>query len=936
VSGRFRRAPSPSTWFPVVAAVAVLLLALIPTVATFATERLWYIDLGYLGVFWKRIEARLIAAVAAAIPVFVFVLANLLATRGPVRRQEHSDDIIDLHKRPGRHSLSRFALAVGAITAVLTGFAASAAWMEVQQFIHATPFGVSDPIFGRDVGFYVFQLPLIRVVYSAGMAMIVLVALGVGFIYLASGALVRARPQAQVVFGSGFERPRHRLGFSLEPADPGAKLHISILVALGFLWRAFGYVLSMYGLVYSPRGVVFGASYADVHGTLPGLRVMAAHAVIAAALVVVTAARRRFSYRPLVAVLAVMAVGSLIAGEVYPGLVQKLYVEPNELAAESRFIQYNLDSTRRAYALDRIEEREFPLANVLRPEDLAANQTTVQNVRLWDWEPLLDTYGQLQEMRLYYKFSDVDIDRYLVGGRYRQVMIAAREMDVDRLPTQAQTWINRHLKYTHGYGVVASPVNEVGSDGFPVLMVRDIPPKGPAELGIDRPEIYFGERTRDYVIVNTRTEEFDYPLGDENAYTRYQGRTGIELSSFLRKAAFAVRFGTVKVLLSADITRESKVLFARQIGERVRRLAPFLRYDRDPYIIIADGRLMWVQDAYTVSSAYPFSERDSSGVNYIRNSVKVVIDAYTGEVTFYVIDPEDPLAATYSAIFPGLFTPGTEMPDAVRAHLRYPEDLFVVQARMFSLYHMKNPSVFYNKEDHWNFPREVYKGAQQPVSPYYVNMVLPGEEDLSFVLFMPFTPARKDNMVAWMAAKCDEADYGKMVVYKFSKQRIVYGPMQLEAQIDQDSEISKLLSLWNQQGSRVIRGNLLVYPIGQSLLYVESIFLAAERSQLPQLKRVIVSDGTRMYMGDDLSSALAAMAGGQRAGLAATPAPAGAAPGTPPAPGIPAGESPEELARRALSLYERARERLREADWAGFGQAHEELEMVLRRLAGRE
>ncbi len=891
--------------------VAIIIVAVgWKTISNITTEYLWYQDLGYVSVFWKCLEARVAVAAAIFAVTFVFVAANLLSMKSASKAMPR-----------------RSALFLATIAGVLTAGFSTDLWMEFQQFVHATPFGKADPIFGQDVGFYVFRYPFLKEVYKGAIWVVGLSATFVILVYLFSGSLIRfSREEVEEpAIGSRRRRPR-RGRLLLEQADPGTKLHIGILLAIVFCVVAFGYWLDMRGLVYSERGVGIGASYADVHGALPGMRLMLFMSLAAAVIMIISAISqtRVKTLAWMAATVVIMGAFSLLAVNIYPNLVQRLYVTPNELRAEREYISHNIDFTRSAFGLDSIEEKEYVVDQNLSWTDVNSARATLDSIRLWDWEPLLATYGQLQGMRLYYQFNDVDVDRYLIDGNLVQVMLAARELDVESLPPQAQTWVNRRLKYTHGYGVCASPANEIGPDGLPTFLLRDIPPKGSDSLEIERPEIYFGELTRDWVVVNTKTEEFDYPVGDTNKSTRHMGDSGVRISNPLRRAMFATKFSDARLLLSSDITSDSRILFDREIGQRARKIVPFLSYDSDPYIVVADGRLIWILDGLTTSDRYPFSERYVGGINYIRNSVKVTIDAYTGQTDFYLIDRNDPVAVTYAKIFPGLFKEADEMPQSIREHVRYPEDLFTIQAKMYGMYHMRDPEVFYNKEDLWAIPNELYGGSEREVSPYYIRLVLPGESDMGFVLFVPFTPSRKDNMVAWLAVNSDMDDFGRMVAYKFGKQKVIFGPMQIEAQIDQDAEISKMLSLWNQSGSTVIRGNLLVYPIGGGLLYVEPLFLAAQTSQLPQLKRVVLCDGTKVAIGSDLWSALDAMLSGHGEGATGSFLDSDELGNT------------RELAHQALKLYQQARDRLKDGDLAGYDSIQRELEDLLESMATEE
>ncbi len=601
---------------------------------------------------------------------------------------------------------------------------------------------------------------------------------------------------------------------------------------------------------------------------------------------------------------------------------------PNEIVAESPYITHNIQFTRRAYGLDRIDEVEFPAEENLTREDLRRNDPTIKNIRLWDHRPLLTTYAQLQEIRTYYKFVDVDNDRYLIDGEYRQVMLSARELSYQHLPSRI--WINEHLTYTHGYGVVLGPVNRITPEGLPEFLIKDIPPVSTGPIKITRPEMYFGEVANDYVFVKTRSLELDYPSGDKNVYTTYAGDGGVPLTSLGRKLLFATRFGTIKILLSRDLTAESRIMYHRQISERVKKAAPFLAFDRDPYLVVSqDGRLYWIIDAYTVSDKYPYSEPIRGVGNYIRNSVKAVVDAYNGSLTFYLADQTDPVIKAYARAFPGLLKPLDAMPADLKAHLRYPQGMFTIQAKLYNTYHMRDPQVFYNKEDLWSIPRKAVEGRDAEMEPYYTIMRLPGEQKEEFILLLPFTPNKKDNMIAWLAARSDPPHYGKLIAYNFPKAKLVYGPRQIDARIDQDSFISQQLSLWSQRGSAVIRGSLLAIPIERSLLYVQPLYLAAEKGSLPELKRIIVAHGNQIAMEETLEAALARVFGGQaRATVGARLAPGAAAPAV-------ADSSLKVLATRAYDHYTRAQELLRQGNFAGYGEEVKRLESVLKELRAR-
>ncbi|MBI2991608.1 MAG: UPF0182 family protein, partial [Deltaproteobacteria bacterium] len=610
----------------------------------------------------------------------------------------------------------------------------------------------------------------------------------------------------------------------------------------------------------------------------------------------------------------------------YPSFVQRFRVVPNEVVAERMFIERNIQFTRRAYGLDKIESKDFPADEKLGAADLRRNDPTIKNIRLWEHRPLLATYAQLQEIRTYYKFVDVDNDRYLIDGTYRQIMLSAREISHQHLPSRI--WINEHLTYTHGYGVVFGPVNQVTPEGLPEFFIKDIPPVSVGPLKITRPEIYYGELANDYVFVKTKAQELDYPAGDQNIYTAYTGKGGVPVSSLWRKLLFSARYATLRIALSNDVTRESRILYHRQIQERVMKIAPFITFDRNAYLVIAQGgRLFWIIDGYTTSDRYPYSEPTRRVGNYIRNSVKAVIDAYDGTVSFYLSSPEDPIILAYAKIFPGLLKPLEAMPEDLRAHIRYPEDLFVIQTRMYATYHMQDPQVFYNKEDLLSIPRKAVDGQDREMEPYYTIMRLPGEKKEEFVLLLPFTPNKKDNMRAWLAARSDPPNYGKLTALDFPKAKLVYGPKQIDARIDQDAFISQQLSLWSQRGSQVIRGSMLAIPIEQSLLYVQPLYLAAEKGSLPELKRVIVAFGNQVAMEENLELALQRIFGGRAAPVTAQAGQVSASPGV-------AGAD-KSLARRAMEHYTRSQEYLRQGNLAGFGEELKKLEALLREMQKR-
>ena len=878
----------------------VVLFILAPTLARWYTDWLWFGEVGYRRVFWVPLLSRIAVTAVVGGSLFLLFYLNFRPLVGGLK--ERQLDVIDVEPPRRRRGLRRpFSRLGGPIlfwwllgtVAFLAGLTASTRWAMFQQFVHSRAFGITDPIFGKDLRLFVFQLPVYRFIEASLFGWLVLI-----FVVIAAGYYLR---YASLMIRGIWALPE------------GVRAHLSLLAGMILLVRGWGFWLDAYALEYSRRGAIVGATYTDVHAVLPVLRLLTVLFIIAAVLLFANVRVRMM--RPAVLTVFVIAVAWMLGLGVYPRFVQQFRVAPNELTVETPYIRHGISSTLRAFGLDRVQEQEFSAERVTA-EIVERNRATIENVRLWDYRPLLSAYRQLQALRPYYVFGGVDIDRYRIGGAQRQVMLAARELDTSRLTEQARTWVNQHLVYTHGYGIVMSPVNRISEEGMPEFFIKDIPPAAVPGLTIMRPQIYFGEHTERYVIVNTGVAELDYPRGDENVNTIYQGRGGIRLGR-LRRLGFAYRFGDLNLVLSRDVTRDSRLLFARDIPRRVTRIAPFLTYDTDPYIVLAGGRLLWVIDAYTTTDRYPYAT-PAEGINYIRNSVKVVVDAHDGTVDFYLMDPNDPIAASLTAIFPELFKPASSMPAEIAVHLRYPVDMFEIQAQVYATFHMRDPRVFYNREDVWAIPNEVFGNETVPVEPYYVTMRLGSEDQPEFILILPFSPANRDNMIAWMAARNDAPNYGELVVYRFPKDRLAFGPMQVEARINQDPVISQQLTLWNQEGSRVIRGNLLVIPMENTLMYVEPLFLQAERSQLPELKRVIVASGPRIVMEESLDAAMARLLG--RAPRAA--------PGAVP----PAGGVPGNLIRQARESFERAQQLLRQGDFTGYAREIERLGALLRQL----
>jgi len=875
------------------------------------TDWLWFKEVGFTQVFTTRLALNgwLFVGLGGAVFIFLFANLSLAARTAPPDVYWELEDQLGL---PGRAILEplvrRLLLPVVAVIAFFSGGRATAAWDTVLEYLNATRFGRVDPLFGRDLAFYVFELPLWRLLHGWATALVA------GTLVLTAAVYVLQRSLVLTARG-----PR---------LAGAARLHLLGLGALVLVLRAVGFWLDKYDLLYSRRGVVFGASYTDVNASLPVLGWLVVLALACGGACVVQMFRP--GWRFLVAGLMVFVLFWGLGLGVYPALLQRFRVTPNELAAERPYIEHNIRMTRAAYLLDRVAEKEFAAEENLNVAALERNSLTIKNIRLWDHRPLLVTYGKLQEIRTYYKFLDVDVDRYTVNGEYRQVMLSARELSYKDLPSRG--WINERLTYTHGYGLVGSPVNRISPEGLPEFFLKDIPPAGSGLPKVTRPEIYYGELGNDYVFVRTRSQELDYPSGDQNVYTRYGGRGGIPVNSLLAKLAFALRFGELKVLLSDDLTAESRVMIHRDITARVRQAAPFLRFDHDPFLVVTEsGRLVWMADGYTTSDRYPYAQ-PARGFNYIRNSVKATVDAYDGTVTYYIADPDDPVASTYARAFPGLLRPLAQMPRDLQAHIRYPEDLFAVQARMYAIYHMQDPQVFYNKEDLWTIPRLPQEGRDREMEPYFTIMRLPGEPKEEFVLLEAFNPSGRDNMIGLMAARADAPNYGRLIAYNFPKQKLVYGPRNIDARINQDPVISQQISLWNQQGSRVLRGSLFAIPIDQSLIYIMPLYLAAEQGgALPELRRVVVVYGNQIAMEPTLELSLQRIFGGRARGEEG--APRAAAPGVA-APAIMEGVL-TSLIQGAWDAWQKAQEALRRGDWAAYGQEQKRLEEALRQLKER-
>ncbi len=834
----------------------ILGIAVLTILSGFYEDWLWFKDMGYLQLFWTPILSKALIQVVNGTILFAFISATLLSIRHAIvtfinERLRSRLHLVQNMDRPllnlSQNIVTVWLVLFSALISFAISFVAGfTGWLEVLTFVHSTPFGKGDPIFGQDLAFYFFKLPFLQTIYNAFFGPLFLLTFFTGLFYIVTGvfrfrSLKLWQPKAVTI-------------------GMAARRHLALLIGTLFLFKAFGFYLDIFQLLYSVHGHVVGAGYTDLNANLPALKILIVLSIIGCFLSWSGLILKEVRLLTL-PVTGIFVLGILLYG-IYPSLIQSLIVTPNELAKEAPYIQNEIALTRFGYGLDKIQEQDYPGTTELTTDILEANLETLNNIRLNDARPLLQTYNQKQGIRLYYKFKDIDIDRYTINNNYRQVMLSARELSSTDLDPKAKTFVNTRFKYTHGFGVAASFANAVTSEGLPSFAIKDVP--GVTEFNefkLKESRIYFGELTNDWVVVNTSVKEFDYPLGNTNAENNYQGKTGIKLTP-LNKLMLSLHHGTFKLYLANEVNSQSRFLINRNIKERVQKLAPFLTYDDDPYIVIDAGRLKWILDAYTTSAELPYArEYSDQNFNYIRNSVKVVVDAYDGTVDFYAVDTSDPILQTYRQIFPGVFKDLSLMPSSLKLHLRYPETLFNVQANMLKTFHMTDSSVFYNKEDSWDIAKELFENNPQNVSPYYTVLKIPGNNNPEFVLMLPFTPASsqtntRNNMVAWIAARMDGDKYGQLLLYKLPKNTEIDGPLQIESRIDQDPEISKQLSLWDQKGSSVIRGNLLALPIGGNFLYIEPIYLQSDKGgSIPEMKRVVLAYKDRLVMTENLGQA---------------------------------------------------------------------------------
>lgn len=955
--------------FWAVLVLLVILFVFARQIAYAYTDWLWFRELGYTGVFWTRFWARFLVGVVVGILFSIVIGLNLVIARKFVtwRRWRHFPaDWLGRVMLWLEKGFSWLVVSVAIAFGAFAGIAAAKKWDLALLFWFATKMGESDPVFGMDLSFFLFRLPFWRFMYGYILGAWLLT-LGLTIAYYAFYAFADLAVSGRYPITS-----RAQIRALISYATPLIRAHLLILTAFSFFIVAIHFRLSMFELLYGKVGdeAVWGAGFTDLKVRLPALWVLML-VFLAGGLAVLSSLWWRPPIKLGIILVSVFAI-SWVVGNFLPSLVQRYIVKPNELVLEKPYLRYNIALTRRAYGLNHAKHVRYPFRGDITPEVIARNEDLLASIRLWDYRPMRETLQQIQSIRTYYQFVDVDVDRYFVGRIYRQVMIAARELNIEALKP---SWYARRFLWTHGFGVVVTPVNEIEEEGMPVLWVKDIPPQTRfSAFKIEEPRIYFGELTDDYVVVRTKVREFDYPKegsesgeaaegGGKMVLTTYRGRGGSPIGNYLNRLAFSLRFNDPNLLLPNPITKESKILWRRNIHERMRAIAPFLIYDPDPYIVIADGRLFWICDAYTHSMRFPYSEpytleqtlsiggkqiRERFTFNYIRNSVKVVIDAYHGTTRFYIVDETDPVIRTYARIFPGLFLPLSEMPKTLQKHLRYPATYYRIQAEMLCLYHITDPEQFYQREDLWRIAQEIYEARRQEVEPYYVMMRLPSEDvgdeekPLEFVLMLPFTPyfaetvgsitasspTERHNLVALMVARCDLPHLGELFILRMPPGRQIFGPAQIESRIDNDAEISKNLTLWKQHGSEVLRGNLLVIPIDGSLLYIEPLFLVAVETRLPELKRVIVADQKDVVMDKTLPLSLARLVKGRAEAEITREAPA--------RPQLSPTFSPvtqlKPLTEQLMQTLSQAEESLKQGDFARFGKLFQQARQLANQL----
>ena len=936
----------PNKKLSVVLAFLIVILGLLVMLVNFITDWMWFSEMSYVDVFFKGLYTQ----IKIFIPIFIIVVLMLEyylhRLRNDYFKNIESHEVTDMKRLKLLTNVMAFAF-----SAVMSFYAANRLWFRTLEYINSTSFGKRDPIFGLDISFYIFKLEFLQNLNQILLVIILLMVVLTVIYYVM--LLIMHSPDiidydnsadftedeqssfqnpfgGETILGKIFDgvaqnnrKPKPKKSFNRSNYTQLLEIASHQLTVLGvifFLMLGINFFLKQFDLLHEHTGAVYGAGFADVKVTLWVYRLLMLLSIVSAAVTVVSIKRRRLKTL-IKAPLAMAAVG--IIGVALSSAVQNLVVAPDELNKEKEYLAQNIEFTQHAYQLDNVSVKAFGANRNLNAADITANKDTISNVRINDYTPVKTFYNQTQSIRQYYKFNDVDVDRYNINGKLTQTYLSTREIDENKI---SDTWLNRHIKYTHGYGVALSKVNTVTESGQPDVLVKNIPPQSEVkEIDISQPRIYFGELTNDYSLVNTSEDEFDYPDGSENKYTQYKGKAGIKLNPFAR-AMFAIREGSLKLLVSTNIKSKSKIIIYRNVEERVKKIMPYLKYEDDPYAVTANGRIYWIVDAYTTSSYYPYSEPYGGvegGTNYIRNSIKVVVDAYNGDVNYYVVDKKDPIAKTYQKIYPRLFKNMSRMPEELKSHIRYPNSLFKIQSNIYSRYHMNNVKVFYQNEDLWSIANEIYGTNQKAMTPNYYIVKLPGEKKAEFISSIPFTPRSKQNMTALMIARNDGEDYGKLVLYQFPKSKTVYGPRQIEAQIDQNTKISQDFSLWSSAGSKYSRGNLFVVPIKDSLLYIEPVYLEAENSAIPEVKRIIAVYGDRIAYESTLAEALNKLFGGsgnldktqERGNKKAK------------------SKSQQDYIKNAQKAYKNAQEAIKKGDWGSYGRYMDELYENLKKLS---
>ena len=933
----------------------VIILGLFLLLINFITDWLWFKEMGYVSVFFTQLFTEL----KVGIPIFVVLTVGVYLYLKLLKKGYFAK--IASHEATDMKKLNRYTVIISLLFGLVTAFyAVTNLWFEILQFANATDFDIKDPIFHFDISFYIFKLDFLKQLNEMLIG-IVLLFIVVTVIYYAI-LLTMHSPDifeqddepAGPAYDDGEDRytgggnPFEGMGgnspfdkifeaFGRKGPQPKPQkrqlddnnfkqlMHIasgqlSFLGIVFFVMIAINFFLKQFDLLHTHTGAVYGAGFTDVNVTLWVYRVLAVLALIGA--VTVTHHIRKKQIKKILTIPVIMIIiGAVGIGAGY--LIQSYIVSPDEINKEGQYLERNIEYTQYAYQLNDVEEKSFAADNKLTSKDIINNPETISNIRINDYQPVNTFYNQTQSIRQYYRFNDVDVDRYMVNGELTQTYLATREIDEKEIN---QTWLNRHLKYTHGYGITLSRVDAVTTSGQPDVLIKNIPPESTVdEITVDRPEIYFGELSNDYILVNTSEDEFDYPEGSSNKYTQYEGNAGIKLN-FFNRVLFAIREQSMKILVSSNIKSDSKIIINRNVVDRVRKIMPSLSYENDPYTVVVDGRIYWMMDAYTTSSYYPYSEPYDAklGINYIRNSVKVVVDAYNGDTSFYVVDENDPIAMTYQKIYPKLFKSMDQMPEGLQSHIRYPNTLFQIQASVYTRYHMEDVKVFYQNEDVWDIANEIYGKDQQVMEPNYFVVKLPGEKDAEFINSIPYTPKSKQNMTALMVARNDGKNYGQLILYRFPKSKTVYGPMQIEAQINQNPEISSDFTLWSSKGSSYKRGNLFVIPIETSLLYVEPVYLEAENSAIPEVKRVIVAFDDKIAYEPTLGEALNVLFGDGTSEEENQPQGSGSNNNT---------ETKADLIKKAVKAYEDAQGALKNGDWSKYGEYMKELENALKKLS---